>query len=231
MSRIILKISGEALKNENKLVDDSKLDIILETIKILKRYNHKVAIVIGGGNIFRGRENTQMEVITRDTIGMLGTVINALYIKDYLVKNNFDVIVATPFKFPNLLDEYDDEELKKYYNKNNIIVFGGGVGKSGYSTDSGVILGVQKLDCDFIIKMTNVDGVYDKDPKINEDAFKFDKLTYKEVIDNKYGVMDEFAIKIAMEKQIKILVMNFLEYKKLDDYFNGEKLGTEVYYD
>ncbi len=228
MSRIVLKISGEALKGNNSNVEEEKLKIILNTINILKEHNHKIAIVVGGGNYFRGRENTHMEVITRDTIGMLGTVMNALYIKDYLMKNGFNAIVSTPFSFPNLIEEHTDMELINKYDDGDIIIFGGGVGMSGYSTDSGVILATKKLNSDFIIKMTNVDGVYDSDPKINKDAIKYDRLTFKEVIDKDLKVMDMYAIEEAEKRNIKILVMNFLKYNELEDYFNGKLIGTEV---
>ena len=152
MSRIVLKISGEALKKDEKNVSVEKLKVILETINILKSYNHKVAIVVGGGNYFRGRENTHMEKITRDTIGMLGTVINSLYIKDYLLKNNVEAHISTPFSFPELIDNFNNEELINKYNNDEVIIFGGGIGKSGYSTDSGVILASEILNADFIIK-------------------------------------------------------------------------------
>lgn len=228
MSRIVLKISGEALKENNSNVADEKLKIILNTINILKKYNHKIAIVVGGGNYFRGRENTHMEVITRDTIGMLGTVMNALYIKDYLMKNGLNAIISTPFSFPNLIKEYSDVELINKYDGGDIIIFGGGVGISGYSTDSGVILATKKINSDLIIKMTNVDGVYDSDPKVNKDAIKYDKLTFKEVIEKDLKVMDMYAIEEADKRNIKILVMNFLKYNELEDYFNGLLVGTEV---
>ena len=231
MSRIILKISGEALKDEFSNVSLDKLKIVLDTIKILKKYNHQIAIVIGGGNFFRGRENKDMNVVTRDTIGMLGTIMNALYIKDYLEKNSIETILSTPFTFPNLILNYSDEELKNEYNKGNIIIFGGGVGMSGYSTDSGVILASNKLNSDLIIKMTNVNGVYDKDPKINLDAKKYDKLTYKEVLEKDLKVMDKYAIENMLNKKIKLLVMNFQEYERLNNYFNGELVGTEVNYE
>lgn len=228
MSRIVIKVSGEALKGNDNNVDDSKLEIVLNTIKILRKYDHKIAIVVGGGNFFRGRENTHMDAVTRDTIGMLGTVMNALYIKDYLEKNDLKVVISTPFEFPNLIDDISDKDLKAKYEDDNIIVFGGGVGMSGYSTDSGVILASEKLESDFIIKMTNVDGVYDSDPKINKDAKKFDQLTYEEILKNNYNVMDMYAIEKCMQMNIKILVMNFLKYEKLNDYFEGKMIGTEV---
>ena len=229
MSRIILKISGEALKEENEVVSLNKLDIIFKTIKILQENNHQVGIVVGGGNIFRGREHPDMNKVTADTIGMLGTVMNALYIKDYLDKNNIANIISTPFDFPNLITKYNDTEIKELYNNNTIIIFGGGVGMSGYSTDSGTILASEILDANLIIKMTNVDGVYSADPKTNKDAIKYDNLSYEDVIKNNYGVMDIYAIKKCRDKNIKILVMNFDNYSKINMFFEGKNIGTTIY--
>ncbi len=228
MSRIILKFSGEALKNHDELVAKEKLAIILKTIKLLQENNHEIALVIGGGNFFRGRENEDMEKVTRDTIGMLGTVMNALYVKDYLENHDINSIISTPFDFPNLIEKYNREELKDLYDKGSIVIFGGGVGLSGYSTDSGTILARDILDANLIIKMTNVDGVYSDDPKVNKNAIKFDYLSYKDVLDNEYQVMDLYAIKKCQETKTKILVMNIDNYEKLNDYFNGKIIGTEI---
>lgn len=228
MSRIILKISGEALKDNQGVVAKNKLDVILKTINILQSHKHQVAIVIGGGNIFRGREHPEMHKVTADTIGMLGTVMNALYIKDYLDNANISNIIFTPFDFPDLIPNYTDKELDHEMGNGKVIIFGGGIGKSGYSTDSGTILAAKKINCDLIIKMTNVDGVYSDDPKNNKDAIKFDYLSYDDVLDNNYSVMDLYAIKECKDLHIKILVMNFNSYDKLNNYFLGEKLGTEI---
>ncbi len=227
MSRIILKISGEALKGTDDVVDKKKLDIVLKTITMLQK-NHEIGIVIGGGNIFRGREHSDMDKVTGDTIGMLGTVMNALYLKDYLEKNNIECLVSTPFSFPNLIPNYEDTELKESYDKKKIILFGGGIGKSGYSTDSGTVLAASKVDANLIIKMTNVDGVYNDDPKINKNATKFDYLSYEDVIKNEYKVMDSYAFKECMKRKIKILVLNFNDYEKINDYFKGIRVGTIV---
>ncbi len=227
MSKIILKISGEALKDNNENVSKKNLNTVFEIINLLKN-DHQIGIVIGGGNFFRGRSHEDMDKVTRDTIGMLGTIINALYVKDYLENKNIKSIVSTPFQFPNLIQNYENEELKDLYNKGYIIIFGGGVGQSGYSTDSGTILARDILDADLIIKMTNVDGIYNNDPKTNRDTKKFDYLSYKDVMDNEYQVMDLYAVKKCQEKKTKILVMNINDYKLLKDYFNGKKIGTEV---
>ena len=228
MSRIILKFSGEALKNHDELVAKEKLAIILKTIKLLQENNHEIALVIGGGNFFRGREHENMAKVTRDTIGMLGSVMNALYVKDYLDNHSIKSIISTPFDFPNLIENYRREELKDLYDKGDIIIFGGGVGLSGYSTDSGTILARDMLDANLIIKMTNVDGVYSDDPKINKNAIKFDYLNYNDVIDNEYQVMDLYVIKKCQETKTKILVMNINDYAKINNYFAGKNIGTEI---
>lgn len=227
MSRIILKISGEALKEKDETVNIEKLDIIYQTIKLLK-YEHKIAIVIGGGNFFRGREHADIEEVTASTIGMLGTVMNALYIKDYLERKNLGVIITTPFNFPGLICDYTNRDLKKGYDDGKIIIFGGGIGKSGFSTDSGIVLASEKLEADLIIKMTNVDGVYDSDPKCNKAAIKFDKISFDELLERDLKIMDTFAIKKCKEKNIKILVINFNDYININKYFSGEKLGTVI---
>jgi len=228
MSRIILKVSGEALRNENVLVSKEKLKIILDTIKLLKKENHKIGIVVGGGNFFRGRENTDMSKVNADTIGMLGTIMNALYIKDYIEKNSINCAVSTPFSFPNLLNDYNIEELNEAYDNGNVIIFGGGIGQSGYSTDSGAAMAAELLNGDLIVKMTNVDGVYDSDPKMNKDAIKFDKLDFDEIIEKKLKVMDLEALKKCKQNNINILVINFTEYEKIIGYLKGIQVGTII---
>lgn len=225
MSRIIIKLSGEALKDGNDLVASTNLEKVVNTTKMLKD-KHQIAIVVGGGNYFRGREHPEFDQVTGDTIGMLGTVINALYIKNILAKNNISSYIDTPFAFPDLIDKVDN--LKELYDKGDVIIFGGGVGKSGYSTDSGIILATEKVDANLIIKLTNVDGVYDKDPKIFKDAKRFNYLTYDEVLNKNLKIMDTYAIKECANRKIKILVMNFNDYDKINDYFNGQSIGTVI---
>lgn len=227
MSRIILKISGEALKNENRNVSENKLQVILDTINLLKD-NHQIGIVVGGGNFFRGRENPNIEKITGDTIGMLSTIMNALYIKDFLEKNNISTCVSTPFYLGDLIRSYTDEELCNEYDNGKVIIFGGGFGKSGYSTDSGAVMAANILESNLIIKLTNVDGVYDSDPKENINAKKFDKITYDEVLEKDLKVMDIYAIQKCKENNIKILVMNFDKYMEINKFFENCNIGTII---
>ncbi len=228
MKRVVLKISGEALKDENKNVSENKLKIVCDTVRLLKENDYNVGIVVGGGNFFRGRENPHMDEVTRDTIGMLGTVTNALYLKDYLNRNNIKTEVYTPFSFPGLLEEYNKNTIYELSRKGYTIVFGGGVGKSGYSTDSGTILACDYIDADLIIKMTNVNGVFDSDPDSNKFAKKFDYISYEDVIEKKLGIMDEYAIKKCMENNIRILVINFNDYKDIIKSLSGNNIGTII---
>ena len=228
MNKVILKISGEALKEGNNNVSEEKLQIVLNIIKLLQKRQKLIGIVIGGGNFFRGREHPLMDEVTRDTIGMLGTVMNALYLKDYLLQYHIDSVVSTPFDFPGLIKKYDNNELNDAMFQGKVIIFGGGVGKSGYSTDSGVILARDILYADTIIKLTNVDGIYESDPKTNLNAIKYDKLTYKEVLDKDLKVMDRYAFEKLMEKKTKLLVMNFEKYDDLNKYFDGLQVGTII---
>ncbi len=228
MSRIILKISGEALKSEKDLVSDTKLSMIWDLVKLLKKDKHKISIVIGGGNIFRGREHLEMSPLNRDTIGMLGTVINGLYIKDFLAKKDIACVISTPFVFPNLINTYEPDELKKLYDEDQVVIFAGGVGKSGYSTDSGVIRAAEIVKGDLIIKLTNVDGVYNDDPHVNKQAKKFSQLTYDEILQNEYKFMDLYAIKKCQEYNIKILVMSLNDYAQIGEFFAGKNIGTLI---
>ncbi len=225
--KVILKISGEALKSGEKNVSQDKLKDVLNIVRIMKEDSHRIAIVVGGGNYFRGREHPEMGKVNGDTIGMLSTVVNAIYIKDYLENNGYNSIISTPFDFPNLVPNYSNDELKELF-KDNIIVFGGGVGMSGYSTDSGTTLAAEIVDADLIIKLTNVDGVYDSDPDENPNAHMFTELSYQEVLDKELGVMDLYAIKKCMENKTKILVMNFNDYNKIPKFFEGKRIGTLI---
>lgn len=228
MSRIILKISGEALKEDEKNVSEKKLNIIKEIIEELKKDKHKIGIVIGGGNYFRGRDHIDMVPIKKDAIGMMGTVINALYISDFLEKYKIKNEVYTPFDFPYLIENFSDSELKEKYENDEIIIFGGGIGKSGFSTDSGASFAAKKVKASLIIKLTTVDGVYDKDPKTNKEAKLFKTLTFNEVIENNYKVMDTSAFKECKENNIDIIVMNFEKYKYLNETIKKHNIGTFI---
>ena len=226
INNVLLKISGEFLKEDNVNVSSKKILYLTELIKEIIAKNINVAVVIGGGNFMRGRENTTMDKVTADTIGMLATVMNSLYLKDSLINNNISAVVTTPFNFPNLLENYSKEELSTM--KDKVIIFGGGIGKSGFSTDSAVLNAAKICHSDLIIKLTNVDGVYSADPRKDKSAIKYDHVSYEEVLEKKLEVMDLFAIKECKENNIAILVTDISNKEEILSFFDGKKIGTLI---
>lgn len=224
--KVVLKISGESLGNSDSNIAEDNAIYIANMIKKIKDKGNIVSVIIGGGNHFRGREHPEMDKVTADTIGMLGTVMNALILKDYLSKLGEEVTLKTPFTFPNLIEDVSSETLK---NTSSIIIYGGGIGKSGYSTDSAVMMASSNNNSDLIIKLTNVDGVYDKDPNLYKDAKMYKYISYKDVINNDLGIMDMFAIKECQRLQIKILVTNFKDIDGILGFFDGREIGTVIY--
>lgn len=209
---VVLKVSGELLNNK---------DVLNNLINNIKKYkdNNKISIVVGGGNYFRGRDHLDMKELNRDTIGMLASVINSLTLDNYFTNNNIPSIISTPFIFPNLLNSYSNEDLLRLY-EDHIIIFGGGIGKCGVSTDTKCFEVSKLLNASMIIKLTNVDGIYNKDPNKYEDATILKHLTYDEVLNNKLNVMDLGMIEACKINNIKIKVMNF---NNIDNLFNDEE--------
>lgn len=226
MKKVVLKISGEYLKEDRENVSIKKLEHIGIIIKKLLDNNFYISVVIGGGNFFRGRSNTNMDKVTGDTIGMLSTVMNSLYLKDYLNSINIEAIVTTPFDFPGLLENYSKEDIKNY---SGVTIFGGGIGKSGFSTDSAVVNASLITESPIIIKLTNVDGVYDKDPNKDISAIMFEDITYDEVLKRNLEVMDIYAINECKKLDKKIIVMNINDIENIDRFINNEKVGTIIH--
>lgn len=206
--RILLKLSGEALKNnKNGIVDFDYVLKLCEGITSLRNKGVSIGIVVGGGNIWRGRDNTYIDSSSSDKIGILATSMNALILKSAFDKLNVEAVLYNSFEAKNILEETpSEEELVRL--SDNIIIFGGGTGNVGCSTDKSAFNKAKEMKADIIIKLTNVDGIYNKDPNIYEDAVKYDEITYEEVIDKNLHVMDLDAIKLCMENDINILVTN-----------------------
>lgn len=226
--RILIKLSGESLMGEEALIDKEKTKEIAKLIKRVREMNIEVGIVIGGGNFFRGRSNQDMYQLYVDTMGMLGTTINALGLADAFRNENLPCIISTPFDLNGLIDKYSSEEVLEKI-KDNVVIFGGGTGHIGCSTDTAASNKASLIKADSIIKLTNVNGVYDKDPNKYDDAIMYDTLTHKEVLANpEIKVMDLSAIKECMENNIDITVINFNDKENLIKVLSGEKIGTKI---
>lgn len=226
---ILLKLSGESLMNESENINKEKTKEIAELIKRVHDMGINIGIVVGGGNFFRGRSHQDMEAINADSMGMLGTTMNALALRDAFTKANLENVIFSPFDFHELIETQTEEELKEKYKKGTVVIFSGGTGHIGCSTDTAASMKAIMIGADVIIKLTNVDGVYDKDPNKYQDAKMYKTLTHQQVIDNpEIKVMDLACIKDCQKENKDILVINFNDKENLIKVLKGEKIGTVI---
>ena len=227
--RVLLKLSGEALAKKGGFgIDfDKTLSIASEIIEITK-LDVEVAIVIGGGNFWRGRSNQDMDRCTSDYIGMLGTTMNALALGDAFKQLGQDVRVQTGVEMRQIAELYIKGRAVKHLNNKRVLIFGCGTGSPFFSTDTAAALRANEIEADVLIKATNVDGIYDKDPKIYKDAEKIKYLTYLDVLNRKINVMDSTAVTLCMDNDIPILVMNINKKNNLKKVIEGKDIGTIV---
>ncbi len=226
---ILLKLSGESLMSDMENINKEKTHEIANLIKRVHDMGVNIGIVVGGGNFFRGRSHQDMEAINADSMGMLGTTMNALALRDAFNKVGLANVIFSPFDFHELIESHTEEELKDMYNKGVVVIFSGGTGHIGCSTDTAASMKAILIGADVIIKLTNVDGVYDKDPNKEPDAKMYKKLTHQEVLDNpNIKVMDLACIKDCQAYNKDILVINFNDKENLIKVLNGEDIGTVI---
>lgn len=226
---ILLKLSGESLMSDVENINKEKTMEIAKLIKKVHDMGINIGIVCGGGNFFRGRSNQDMEAINADSMGMLGTTMNALALRDAFTKVGLPNVIFSPFDFHELILSHPEEELKKMYKEGTVITFSGGTGHIGCSTDTAASMKAILVGADVIIKLTNVDGVYNKDPNKYPDAKMYTRLTHQEVLDNpEIKVMDLACIKDCQKENKDILVINFSNQENLLKVLRGEKIGTVI---
>lgn len=226
---ILLKLSGESLMSDSENINKDKTKEIALLIKKVHDMGVNVSIVCGGGNFFRGRSHQDMEAINADSMGMLGTTMNALALRDAFTKVGLSNIIYSPFDFHELIEFHSKDELKELYQNGTVITFSGGTGHIGCSTDTAASMRAKEVGAEVIIKLTNVDGVYDKDPNKYKDAKMFTKLSHQEVLDNpEIKVMDLACIRDCWEENKDILVINFNDQENLLKVLSGEKIGTVI---
>lgn len=229
--RVMLKLSGEALKGSLPSgIDIGVLGYLTEEIEKIKRLGIEVAIVVGGGNIFRGRAAKEQGIsrVTADYMGMLATVINALALQDFLENRGIPTRVQTAIEMREVAEPYIRRRAIRHLEKSRIVIFAGGTGNPYFTTDTTAALRAAEIKAEALLKATKVDGVYEADPTTNHHACKFEKLDYLEVINRGLQVMDSTAISLCMENQIPIIVFNINEPGSLYKIITGHKLGTLV---
>ncbi|OOC44891.1 UMP kinase [Thermosipho sp. 1074] len=227
--RILLKLSGEVLSGEGeKGFNHENIIYLVDELKKILEYGTNMGIVIGAGNLFRGREMQELSPTIADQIGMLGTVINALYLKDIFEKNHLrTVVVSQVTSLPSIRPiHYDDINL--YFDAGYVVIFAGGTSNPFFTTDTAAALRAVEMKADILIKGTKVDGIYDKDPKKYNDAKKFNMLTFDEAIEKGLKIMDTEAFSICKRYDMKILVMDFFKKGNLLSAVREENVGTLV---
>lgn len=230
-NRILLKVSGESLAGDKKTgIDFDRVLEICEEIKNVKeKTGVEIAIVVGGGNFWRGRCNQNMDRCTADHIGMLATTMNALALDDAFRQLGCPSRVQTGVEMRQFAEFYIRKRADRHLDKDRIVIFGCGTGNPFFSTDTGAALRAAEINADVVIKATNVDGIYTADPKKDKNATKIDELTYLDVLNKKLNVMDSTATTLCMDNNIPIIVYNMNKKGNLLKVVNGDKIGTIVH--
>lgn len=229
-NRVILKLSGEALAgNSDKSFDNETINAIIAQIKTIIEKGVQVSVVVGGGNFWRGRSaNPQMDRCKADQIGMLATVMNAMYLSESFKINGLEAVVMTPFAVGTMTEQFSKEKALDLFNQGKIIIFAGGIGHPFFSTDTVTALRASELEADAILFAKNIDGVYDSDPATNPNAVKFDEIKCKDIVEKNLKVIDIAAANLCYEQKIPVVIFGLSEDNGVVKAAMGEKIGTIV---
>ena len=231
-SRILLKLSGEALMGDKGFGIDS---ILLEKYSSeIKKIHHKgieVAIVIGGGNIYRGIEAEESGInrVQGDYMGMLATLINSMALQSHLEKLGCDTRLMSGFNIDQVCEPFIRRRAIRHLEKNRIVIFGAGLGKPYFTTDSTASLRAIEIEANIVLKGTRVDGVYNADPEKDKSAIKYDELSFKEAYEKNLNIMDMTAFTLCRENNLPIIVFDMNKPGNLSNLINGKKIGTLIY--
>lgn len=229
--RILLKLSGEALMGERQYgIDPNRLAEYAEDIKAVTEIGIEVAIVIGGGNIFRGVAGASkgMDRVQSDHMGMLATVINGLALQDALEAADVKTRLQTAIKINEVAEPFIRRKAMSHLRKGRVVIFGGGTGNPYFTTDSAAVLRAIEVEADVILKGTRVDGIYNSDPEKNSDAIKYDHISFDDVLRKGLKVMDTTAFTLSQENELPIIVFDMNTRGNLMKVVTGDAIGTTV---
>ena len=229
--RILLKLSGEALMgNRTHGVDPERIKAYCKEISELVKTGVEIAIVIGGGNIFRGLSaaSNGMDRVQADYMGMLATVINGLALQSTLEESGIQTRLQTALKMESIAEPYIKRRAVRHLEKKRVVIFSAGTGNPFFTTDSAAVLRAIEINADVILKGTRVDGIYNLDPEKNKDAIKFEHLTFDDAITKKLKVMDSTAFTLSKENNLPIIVFNMNKPGNLKKIIDGKQIGTMV---
>ncbi|MGH2581562.1 MAG: UMP kinase [Anaerolineales bacterium] len=229
--RILLKLSGEALAGDQGFgIDPDKAETIAERVNEVVKLGIQLAIVIGAGNLWRGRIGIErgMDRATADYMGMLGTVMNALALMDAIERGGVETRVQSAIEMRAVAEPYIRRRATRHLDVGRVVIFGGGTGNPYFSTDTAAALRAMEIDADVVIKATKVDGIYDVDPKKEPSAKRYDHLSYIDALNLRLAVMDSTAISLCMENNLPIIVLNFWKQDALKNALLGKAEGTLI---
>lgn len=229
--RILLKLSGEALSGAGGVgIDPDQAAFMARRVKAVHCLGVQVGIVIGAGNLWRGKIGVErgMDQSTADYMGMIGTVMNALALQDALEREGITTRVQTAIEMNKVAEPYIRLRAIRHLEKGRVVVISGGTGNPYFTTDTAAALRAMEIDAEVLIKATKVDGIYDSDPKKNPKAQRYDRLTYQEAIERRLAVMDMTAFTLCMDNNLPILVLDFWQEGMLEAAVMGEAVGTLV---
>ncbi len=227
--RILLKLSGEVLAGEaGKGIDNETVLKICKSVKKVADKGVEIGIVVGGGNFWRGRTSEHMDRTRADHIGMLATAMNSLALCDALEQLGADVRVQTAIEMRQIAEPYIRNKAIRHFEKGRIVIFGCGTGSPFFSTDTAAALRGVEINADALLKATNVDGVYDKDPNKFDDAVKFDEISFHDVMVRDLKVMDSTAFSLCKDNDMPIIVFNLSDPDNIIEVVEGKKIGTTV---
>ncbi len=227
--RVLLKISGEALAGEKHSgINDELLMSVAKDIKALKEMGVEIALVVGGGNFWRGRTSDGMDRASADYMGMLATVINALALQDACRRSGIDAVVQTALTIEHIAEPYNKDRARKLLSDGTVVIFGGGTGSPFFSTDTTSALRAAEMECDVILLAKNIDAVYDRDPRLDPNAVRFSRISHTEVLERDLKVMDATAASLCRDYGIKIHVFGLAEKDGILRACAGEEIGTII---
>ena len=229
-NRILLKLSGEALLGKNLYgIDNDRLMVYAKEIREIHKQGVEIAIVIGGGNIYRGFNNEyKIDRVQGDYMGMLATLINGLALQNTLENIGIPTRLQSAINVNKVAEPYIKRKALRHLDKKRIVIFSAGTGNPYFTTDSAAVLRAIEIEADVILKGTRVDGIYNDDPNKNSDAFKFEKITFKEAISKGLKIMDTTAFTLSHENKLPIIVFDMNQEDNLLKVLNGENVGTLV---
>ena len=229
MSRYLLKLSGEALAGDKKTgLDEATALMVAKQVKQLVDKGEEVAIVIGGGNFWRGRTSKNIDRTKADQIGMLATVMNCIYVSEIFRSVGMKTQILTPFEVGTFTKQFSKDRANKYFERGMVVFFAGGTGHPYFSTDTGTVLRAIEIEADEILLAKSIDGVYDSDPAVNPNAVKYDELSINEVVEKQLAVIDLTASILCMENKVPMRVFGLLGEDSIVNALYGTFTGKKI---